>query len=442
MNVRRASGAIACFVILACLLMTTGILATPARQPEPAAPGAPAPAIEAAYLAAQADRASTDEARVQSAVDTYFTLKYESRVQGQALDLGIVVDRSTAAGEQLHDYELGRLQYSLLDWQQSNTVFESCNYRPVYADIKIKGRTATARVHPWVDLSYADDPDRVEPFGGELHTVTLTRAVSGWRVTNDSYDDEFIRYLPRGTDFAALQASLGADLAAAAERQAALEQSLRSDPRAQSRFGASASGDAGILTYRTYDRARCATYGTTYTSNSADCATSSYNSLFAEWASGGRCTDCQNFVSQCVWYGFGGTNTSTAIQGHYLPMVYNISGATAWWEDRTTTGTNWTWTYVPAFRDLITNNWNSDKVGPQGYEGSLGLEWAGDYIAMSDWSHVYIVVGITDYDGDGTTDYNEIYVSAHTNNRNNVRLSSLVSQSSVRFMWVLTFKNP
>ena len=49
---------------------------------------------------------------MRAAVDTYFVLGCASRIAGRPLDLGIVIDRSTLAGETLHNYELGRLQHS------------------------------------------------------------------------------------------------------------------------------------------------------------------------------------------------------------------------------------------------------------------------------------------------------------------------------------------
>jgi len=45
-------------------------------------------------------------------------------------------------------------------------------------------------------------------------------------------------------------------------------------------------------------------------------------------------------------------------------------------------------------------------------------------------------------DGDGQTDYNEIYVSSHTINRKNHRLSDLVPSGNVIYVYIDTFKNP
>lgn len=92
-------------------------------------------------------------------------------------------------------------------------------------------------------------------------------------------------------------------------------------------------------------------------------------------------------------------------------------------------------------------NYSSDKVGVQGLEGSVGVTWEGDWIAQNGWGHSYIVVDIHDSeaeggDGDGVTDYDEIYVSSHTNNRLHSRLLDREPDQDVHFMWIVSFKNP
>lgn len=193
------------------------------EQPEPAATGAPAPTIEAACRAAQSDPTLTDEARVRSAVDTYFTLKYESLVRGQALDLAIVVDESTKAGKTLADYELGRLQYSLLWWRELGHLTVAYDYHPAYDAVEVNGNTAVVRIRPLVSLHH-DDSGRLywEPGGFELHTLKLAHGASGWRVTADDYRDEFKTLHPVGTAWAVLQARFPETVAQWRQQQAEL----------------------------------------------------------------------------------------------------------------------------------------------------------------------------------------------------------------------------
>jgi hypothetical protein len=436
---RRVVDILVLSALVCSLLLSTGVLAGGVRQPEPARPGVVAPEIEAAYRAVQADPDLTEETRVRAAVDTYFELKYESRIRGEALELSTVIDTASRAGKALRDYELGRLQYSLRAWQSYGLVFKDYNYRPVYECIDVRGRTARVIIRPWADLTYADVPDQPGTSGGEQHEITLTRSTDGWKVVSDVYDDDFLQCHPKGSDFGELEARLPQMLSALEARWAELAEKYRDDPR--SRYQTGTSGTDGILGYRTYNRTKVTWYGTTYTDDTEGHSTTYYNKLFKSYES-----DCQNFASQCIWYGFGGSNTSTAINNHYLPMVYNVAGATCWWADSNTSDGGapgpWHWANVEDFCDMIEENWSGDDVGVQGYEGSMNDVWPGDCITLSTWDHVFVVVRIDDHDHDGLTDYDEIYVSAHTHNLKDHLLADVMPTPDVHFMYIDTFKNP
>jgi hypothetical protein len=291
--------------LVGILLFSATALTSRPSQPEPARPGIAAPEIEDAYRVVQVDPSASDQDRVRSAVDTYFTLKCESRVRGEALDLSIVVDVLSPKGKALHDYELGRLQYCLRAWKLGGLAFSAYDYRPVYDSVAITGDTATVAVQPWVDLTYADTPE--PDVACEPHTLTLVRATDGWKIIEDEYQDEFLLKHPRGTDFAVLEARLSQDLAATKARWEALDRKLREDPRTRYRYQKGAGESAGILGYRTYSRTAAATYGMTWTDNSGSTSHDPYNQLFI-----GYDLDCINFVCQCTWSGFGGDEDDEA----------------------------------------------------------------------------------------------------------------------------------
>jgi hypothetical protein len=118
-------------VALVAILMATSALTgfaatvTTTQQPAVASPGIQAPDMERVYRAGQTAHDTTEEARVRSAVDNYFKLKYESWARKQALDPGFVIERSTLAGRDLYNYELGRLKYTLDCWQQTKNLYRS-----------------------------------------------------------------------------------------------------------------------------------------------------------------------------------------------------------------------------------------------------------------------------------------------------------------------------
>lgn len=192
-------------VAAALLLPSLSIMASAETvQPEPSEPGAPAPEIEKAYLASQADASLTVEARVRSAVDTYFELKYRSIVDGKAYELGIVIDTSTASGQNLRNYELGRLQYSLAQWRRQGSTYDKYNYRPEYERVQIKANEGIVQIRPWVDLTYGVTFEA----GGEPHLIRLINNANRWMLIEDIYSDEFTDTYPLGIDFAELIAAL------------------------------------------------------------------------------------------------------------------------------------------------------------------------------------------------------------------------------------------
>jgi hypothetical protein len=178
----------------------------------------------------------------------------------------------------------------------------------------------------------------------------------------------------------------------------------------------------------TYDRDDAVEYAETYWQN--------YNSSFGSY--GG---DCQNFASQCVWKGYGGTNIPTAYPPSvvYNPMVLNYNGTSARnWYQGSVSGNGWvSWTNPYSFFNYINNSSTSVR-GPMGWiydRESDCLKYAmpgdvilvyWDYLVQSpdEPDHAYIVI-----DTDNAYGYNNvstIIAAAHTNNCTNYRLSNLL----------------
>jgi len=180
--------------------------------------------------------------------------------------------------------------------------------------------------------------------------------------------------------------------------------------------------------------------GLTYSNDDESCSSTNYNPRFKNYAS--SCADCQNFVSQCVWYGFGGYDTAGAINGHMLPMIDTVDGAADWWGDSSGASSNNTWISVTAFTQMIKDNYANDRVGVQGRDGVLSSTLRGDIVSMKAYNHVFIVNDVYD-DGDGVTQYDEVYVCAHTNNLRDHLLSDRVPDpSAVKYLDIVVFKEP
>jgi len=175
--------------------------------------------------------------------------------------------------------------------------------------------------------------------------------------------------------------------------------------------------------YVAYNRINASWYGKTYTNNDHLYSTTGYQYLFKNWPG----ADCQNFVSQCVWYGFGGTLGASYINGHLFPMLDGVPGAESWWCDAYNAVPSGTWNSVPNFFTMVTNNYTNDRLGVQGTAAIMlkddfnDLD-IGDCIVHNDWGHVYVVTMLYDADGDGRHTFKEIYVSAHSQNIQNHNL--------------------
>lgn len=181
-------------------------------------------------------------------------------------------------------------------------------------------------------------------------------------------------------------------------------------------------------------KTKAAWYGDYYTNDSREnYSTVGYNTNFKAY----NPNDCQDFVSQVLWYGFGGTNSSSFINSHSYPMIdLNTPGVTDWWADSSLTDPNWVWINVINFRNTVTTNQSNYRQGVQALIGDVSAIRPGDYIILPSQDHVYIVTELVDYDGDGWTDFNEIYYSSHSINRKHARLSTSYPSGDPGFTWM------
>lgn len=102
-------------------------------------------------------------------------------------------------------------------------------------------------------------------------------------------------------------------------------------------------------------------YANTYASN----YWSSSNSNFYEYSS-----DCQNFASQCIWYAFGGTNTSASIESRVVPMMYNTTDSRDWFQcdGYYECDSSYRWVNVDNFADYLSSSFSTS--GPRGWYNS------------------------------------------------------------------------
>lgn len=283
------------------------------------------------YATTQADADLEDTSRVRSAIDTYFSIKWQSIVLGTVLDSAFMVDSTSPIARAEFAYEHDLLWYFVECNADAGAEYTAFEYHPIYRTIEAGGVQAKAVLVPAADLLVKGYPPTSTPIGLEEHTITLSKTAVGWQLTADEYENEWTLGYPQGTDFTALVSSLrdSAESRSEArkERIGKLLGQYGDDPRLSERLvNEDRECTMGLRGYLWMDRDDASWYGITYSSNSP--GDTSYNKDYFQTATPG---DCQNFVSQCIWYGFGGQIATQPIEDRELPMVYNVSGANAWW---------------------------------------------------------------------------------------------------------------
>lgn len=196
-------------------------------------------------------------------------------------------------------------------------------FSPSYevVDNSIDGNLATVNVYETLDFQYSDCD---EPSMMITHYfVSLVKHDDNWLVMAVESDDLFYQiYRESGFD---LQAEI-ADVDAAYMRndEFAAEVSSSSVKDATQTAPLAASN-----TDRTYIPQNAVNYALTYSTSGDDGnKTPSYKNTKFYWTS----SSCQLFVSQCLWAGFGGSNSQTDINNK---LGMDTSGSYQWWSTKT-----------------------------------------------------------------------------------------------------------
>jgi hypothetical protein len=317
----------------------------------------------------------------------------------------------------LYDYEAGRASYLIDSQSLVNTSIKSYYNNVEVKSINITNKTAKVDLvlHQNIDYSFL-----TETFVNDIpHQINLSNVNENWVITDDQYTDTLKELYGIGTDFV----SLGSDLKVIEKTRIENAKQLNATQTSSSVqiVPYSIPGDTWDI-YNSTKRANAVSYARAHTDSTNTTATTYYNtSQFKTYGD----TDCQNFVSQAIWYGFGGRSSANKD----YPM-----DSTSWWANTTGETTTWNWTGTSYFHNWITSNSANNSYGIQGTSyTSPGFVRAGDYIYVP--GHVMFV---TTAATSGTTAYSSIYISAHTNNQLDKNLQALygggAAPSNMEFM--------
>lgn len=300
-------------------------------------------------------------------------------------------------------------------------------------DIAIQGERATAEVTEYINFQYVGCD--FMSGASNSYTVELVKYDYDWVVAKVDGGDFYVGTESQTFDYEKEMATL---------QQAALATNIDQ--------GTTIYEPAVTYStnYRPYIGANAAAYAQTYTDTTgASNSTARYNANFKRFAD----NDCQNFASQSVWAGFGGSNSVTAIEEHKLPMDTEGSGATSLWYGAVAGASDSektpSWTSCEYFRNYITGNPTSSNgivasthrtTGGFGNIVSTPSDLLGTVLHVTNpghatWGHAVIVTQATSLNRNG------VYFSGHTSNRLNYNLQEMYGSQNIYVIVPSSFCN-
>lgn len=379
---------------------------------------------------------ANDSTQIANTLNMYIDTKCLSIKNLQFIDFPELFDMQGKDAENVYNYEAGRVKYYIESLKYTNDSLTDYSFNVDILDSAVNDDSARVEAKVAINNYYSYMDGQIET-NNSNHIFTLVKRENQWLIANDEYSDEFKDAYKSGTDFEELANNIASEEQKFIKEQAELKKELKAkgiDNTTPPTDGVTPSSVPGD-TFITYNRTTASNYALLYSADDGTSSNKSYNSNFLDFTSSS--SDCQNFASQSVWAGFGGKNDQTSINNHAIPMMYD------WYADKKSYVTNWT--YIPNFTSLVTNNYNTDGYGVRAYETTIGNTMAGDLVIDPAGGHIMVIDKITDSNSNGITDWNEIYICGHTNNRRDHNLKALYGSpstppSGMRFIKINNFK--
>ncbi len=366
--------------------------------------------------AVQQNKLLSDSDKIGKLIELYFRLKNENYKQDADIDISMLHSSSKQDSENRAYLGKKNMYYkNLRRLSGSNILWDNINIRVM--DIKIDGDSAIATVNE--DYKFVlDNHDHGISSTGFNYSIELKKHAETWLISSIKSDDEFDRaYFNVDFSLESINEDISPEIF---EPEINIMEIPEDDPEQLVQ-----DGDAvitGALVKIPYDRSDAGYYAELYSDNTSNPNSNTpYNDLFHDYADFN--SDCQNFGSQCVWYGLGGENSSDAIDEMDIPMV---GPSTRAWYQTSSHDELYNWVNVSGFASYVSNG-GSTKMGPYGTIYS-GIKYAdiGDIIQIKNsngWYHTYVVNDVSGTYGSRTKA--NIWVCAHTGNRYNNRFDSV-----------------
>lgn len=352
--------------------------------------------------------------------------------EGTVLSYNIAPTGLSNSDVQLMNYVVEKSTF--LKYRRSLEGLYRTKYNATYAveNTNIVGNRATIKVFEHIDFQYVDC-DFMSAMSN-LYTVNLIKANDTWFIAG-----------VEGGDCYAVSESLTFNYATEINE---LHQERSSTERDQGTLLFSHNATYST-NYRPYIGTNAAAYAETYTDNTGTSSPTMYNSNF-KFFSG---ADCQNFASQCVWAGFGGSNIASAISAHDVPMDAIGSNSNSMWygaaAGTSDTAKTPSWTACSYFRDYISGNPSSttgivadiyESTGDFGNVASTPSALLGAVLHVtnpgySSLGHAVVITRAT------SLNRSDVFFSGHTNNRLDCKLSDMYGSTNVCIILPRSFCN-
>lgn len=240
--------------------------------------------------------------------------------------------------------------------QMQNIFREDLRLTYTYRELELGENTGHASVTENAGFRYTDS-DRCSVYE-TIYNVDMVKLAGQWLVASATDGSQFDADHPTAADF---------DVQAALEElHAALEAEVCTVIYPLSWAEKAGKAGSGQIPYHGEHAAAYAyTYARQYAGQPREAF---YSPQFESYA--GRGGDCMNFASQCMWAGFGGSQTAAAIDSHDVPM--DTAGETVWFGRGPAAGSKvkntLSWISCSSFRKYLTGT--ADGLGMTGSNAS------------------------------------------------------------------------
>lgn len=215
-------------------------------------------------------------------------------------------------------------------------------------DTQVNGNSA--RVNLYAEVSFRYDPMWELSAAGDHYLVEFVRVNDQWLISNVAVEDLVVSGLTKET-FHLQEKLASADIALAAiaesKRTAGIVEDEAAPPAAEIQ--------STISTWTPYNKNNAVAYAyvyttSSYTNDSGNDTSFMNQECFGDYSSVGG--NCQNFASQCVWAGLGGSNREEDVKAQKFPM--DTQGTYRWHNFGNGVSHTTSWTFARYSGGLIS----------------------------------------------------------------------------------------